>query len=345
MLTHSRIVRTFVTALYAVPMCIGARVLHAQQVHTLRANSTTIAWGYFDPEARPVLTVASGDSVRVETVLAAADFLRRLGLEERWLTDAMKELDHVKDRGPGGHWLVGPIYVRDAEPGDVLEIRIKDIRVTESFAVNGFGPGGGTLPTEFPFQRSRVVPLDLDANVAAFAPGILIPLRPFFGNLGVAPPRLAGRISSNPPGWHGGNLDNKELVSGTTLYLPVHVRGALFSVGDGHAGQGDGEVDGSALETSLAGTFELIVRKGLRWAWPRAETPTHFITMGFDTDLDEAARLATKEMIAFLGERYHLEATDAYMLSSVAVDLRVTQLVDGVKGIHAMLPKTIFRSR
>src|SRR5262249_40126458 len=211
-----------------------------------------------------------------------------------------------------------------------------------SFAVNGFGPGGGTLPSDFPFQRSKVIPLDLQANVARFAPGIAVPLRPFFGNMGVAPAKLVGRISSSPPGVHAGNLDNKDLVAGSTLFIPVQVAGALFSVGDGHAGQGHGEVDGSALETALAGTFQLIVRDDLHWKWPRAETPTHLMTMGLDADLDEAARLATRDMVAFIVERYHLSEADAYILASVAADLHVTQLVDGVKGIHAMLPKAIF---
>ena len=339
------IARTVTAGACGVVVMLASCAIFAQPtIHTLRASPATVKWGFFDPTSPPVLTMASGESVRVETVMAAAEFLRRLGVEERWLTPAMTALDEVKDRGPGGHWLVGPIYVRDAEPGDVLEVRIKDLRVTDSFAVNGFAPGFGTLPSDFPLQRAKVIPLDLEANVARFAPGIDVPLRPFFGNLGVAPPPLVGRISSGPPGWHGGNLDNKELVSGTTLYLPVHVPGALFSVGDGHAAQGDGEVDGSALETSLAGTLELIVRKDLHWRWPRAETPTHFITMGFDPDLDEAARLATRDMVAFITEHYPTDDVDAYVLTSIAVDLRVTQLVDGVKGIHAMLPKSIFRA-
>jgi acetamidase/formamidase len=190
-----------------------------------------------------------------------------------------------------------------------------------------------------------VVPLDLDAAVARFAPGISIPLRPFFGNIGVAPPGLIGRLSSNAPGWHGGNFDNKELVAGTTLYLPVHVPGALLAVGDGHAAQGDGEVDGSALETSVAGTLQLIVRKDLHWTWPRAETAAHLMTMGLDPDLDEAARLATKEMVAWISERCGLPAADAYVLASVAMDLRVTQLVDGTKGIHALFPKALVPPR
>lgn len=314
------------------------------KIHRLTASPTTIAWGFFDATAKPVLSMASGDSVEIETVLAAAEFLRRLGVDEKWITPEMRALDSVTDRGAGGHWLVGPVFVQSAEPGDVLEVRIKEIRLREPVAVNAFFPGGGTLPSDFPYARVSVIPLDLQAHVARFGSGVTIPLRPFFGNLGVAPPPISGRISSNPPGFHAGNLDNKELVAGTTLYIPVHVPGALFSAGDGHAGQGDGEVDGSALETALTGVFQLVVRKDLRWKWPRAETPTHLIAMGFSGDLDEAARHATRELIEFVRERYHLSAEDAYMLASAAADLRVTQLVDGVKGIHAMLPKGLFRT-
>jgi acetamidase/formamidase len=161
--------------------------------------------------------------------------------------------------------------------------------------------------------------------------------------MGVAPIPAQGKISSGPPGIHGGNLDLKELVAGTTLYLPVHVKGALFSAADGHAVQGDGEINLSALETSLVGTFQFAVLKGKRIRWPRAETPTHYITMGLNEDLDEAARIAVREMIAYLGEEKGIDPTEAYRLASLAVDLRVTQLVDGVKGIHAMLPKAIFK--
>jgi acetamidase/formamidase len=176
-----------------------------------------------------------------------------------------------------------------------------------------------------------------------FAPGITLPLAPFFGSIGVAPPALAGRISSRSPGWHGGNLDNKDLVAGSILYLPVHVAGALLSIGDGHARQGDGEVTGTALETSLRGTFELHLRKGQRLRWPRAETPTHYIAMGLHEDLDEATRLAVREMVDFLVVARKMSREDAYMLCSLAADLHVTQAVDATKGIHASLAKSFFK--
>jgi acetamidase/formamidase len=315
------------------------------KVHKLKATPSTVAWGYYDAAAKPVLTVASGDIVEVETVLAAAELLRRYGIEEKWITDEMREMDQVKDRGVGGHLLVGPVYVEGAEPGDVLEVKLTDIRPREPFGVNLFRPNGGTIPGSFPYGRFKTVPVDMKANVAHFAPTIVIPLKPFFGSLGVAPPAMVGRISSGPPGVHTGNLDNKDLVAGSTLYIPVHVRGALLFIGDGHLAQGDGEVDGTALEAALAATMQLTVRKDLEFSVPRAETPTHFITMGLNEDLDEAARIATREMVAYLSEAYKLTPDDAYMLSSMVVDLHVTQTVDGVKGIHAMVPKSVFRSR
>jgi hypothetical protein len=188
----------------------------------------------------------------------------------------------------------------------------------------------------------RIIPLDERRMIARFTENIEIPLRPFFGSLGVAPPEPSGRIASGPPWVHAGNLDNKELVAGTTLFIPIHVKGALFLAGDGHAGQGNGEVDITALETSLIGTFQLIVRKDMKLRWPRAETTTHYITMGIHEDLNEATKMALRETIDFLVHDKHLSRDDAYMLSSVAVDLSITQLVDGNKGVHAMIPKNIF---
>ena len=161
--------------------------------------------------------------------------------------------------------------------------------------------------------------------------------------MGVAPPPASGRVNSAPPGIHAGNLDNKELVAGTTLYIPVHVKGALFEVGDGHAAQGNGEVDITALETSLVGTFQFFVRKDFKLKAPRAETPTHFIAMGLNPDLTEALRMAVRETIDFFVAEKHLSREDAYMLASVGVDFNVTQAVDGTKGIHAMIPKSIFK--
>ena len=179
--------------------------------------------------------------------------------------------------------------------------------------------------------------------IGVFKPGIEIPLKPFFGSMGVAPPPAAGRVSSNPPGIHAGNLDNKELVAGTTLWIPVHVPGALFEIGDGHAAQGDGEVDQTAIETSLRGRVQLTVRKGMTLKWPRAETPTHFISMGTDVDLTAATKIAIQEMIDFLVEVKHLDKHTAYQLTSLAGDVAITQLVDGTMGVHVKMPKAIFK--
>jgi len=235
--------------------------------------------------------------------------------------------------------------VEGAEPGDTLEVHIESIRLGLPYAINLFLPGLGVLPEDFPYSHRKLVPLNKKRMVALFAPGVEIPIRPFFGSMGVAPPRDLGRINSTPPWIHAGNLDNKELVAKSTLYIPVHVRGALFSVGDAHAGQGNGEVSLSALETVLSGTFRFTVRKGPRLLWPRAETPTHFMTMSFDENLDVAIRTALRGMIDLLVERYKLTREDAYLLASDAVDFSITQLVDGKRGVHAMIPKSVFTGR
>jgi acetamidase/formamidase len=193
---------------------------------------------------------------------------------------------------------------------------------------------------EFPYSRQRLIPLDREKMIGHFAPGIDIPLHPFFGSMGLSPAN--GKVDSAPPFSHAGNMDNKELVAGTTLYIPVAAKGALFVAGDGHAGQGNGEVDITAMETFLTGTFKFVVHKHQALSWPRAETPTHYITMGFSPDLKEATEHALRDMIDFLVEEKHMTRDDAYMLSSVAVDLDITQLVDGNVGVHAMCPKSIF---
>src|SRR6185503_10128872 len=228
--------------------------------------------------------------------------------------------------------------------GDVLEVRIRKIQLATPYATNGFSPQRGVLPPQdFARGRTKLIPLDMQRKVAKFADKIEIPLRPFFGSMGVAPAEAKGRINSGPPGDHAGNLDNKDLVEGTTLYIPVWVKGALFETGDGHAGQGNGEVDITAMETSLVGTFQFIVRKDMKLKAPRGETPTHWIAMGLDPDLDEALKMAVREAIDFLVTEKHLSREDAYMLSSVGVDFNVTQAVDGTKGVHGMIPKSIFK--
>ena len=322
----------------------GVLVLGAQQAHNLPLAPHHVHWGYYDAAVKPVLTIASGDRVRVETMVArGVERLRLAGVPDGEIPDALEAVEAgVKVRGPGAHPLTGPIFVNGAEPGDSLEVRIGSIDYLHPYGVIGFLPGGGTLPAEFPYAYLKLVRFDPGGRTATFAPGVKVPLRPFFGSIGVAPPALSGRVSSGPPGFHVGNLDIKEVGAGSTVYLPVHVSGALLSIGDGHAAQGDGEVSGTAIETSLATTLQIVVhkRKALRYA--RIETATHVITVGLDVDLDEAARIATREMIEYLVAEKGLSRDDAYVLCSAAVDLRVSQTVDGTKGVHAMLAKALF---
>jgi acetamidase/formamidase len=272
------------------------------------------------------------------------DRLAAAGVKDEEIEAELKAITaEVKDKGPGGHILTGPIFVEGAEPGDTLEVRILNIKYSIPYAYNSFRPTSGVLTAEdFPKGATKIIPLDIKRGVAKFSERIEIPWA-LFGSMGVAPPEAAGRVSSAPPGTHAGNLDNKDLVAGTTLFIPVHIAGALFEVGDGHAGQGNGEVDITALETSLVGTFEFRVRKDLHLKAPRGETPTHFISMGLNPDLTEALKMAVREAIDFLVTEKHLSREDAYMLCSVGVDFNVTQAVDGTKGVHAMIPKSIFR--
>ncbi|MFL6389845.1 MAG: acetamidase/formamidase family protein [Terriglobales bacterium] len=323
---------------------IGSSQPASPQHFKLPATPKTVAWGYYDAAAPPVLRIHSGDTVEFDTLITNSPTgLEKAGVPpdqvEQSLRDIYKE---VTNKGPGGHILNGPVYVEEAEPGDTLEVRIKKIDLAIPYAYNAFGPTRGFLPEDFPYRKMKIIPLDKDRMVAGFAPGIEIPLHPFFGSMGVAPPEGFGRIDSAPPSLHGGNMDNKELVVGTTLFLPVHARGALFEIGDGHAGQGNGEVDITALETSLVGTLEFIVHKGTGQKYPRAETPTHYISMGFHPELHEATRIAVREMIDFLVSAKHMTRDDAYMLTSVAGDVDITELVDGNKGVHVMMPKAIF---
>jgi len=326
---------------------IATAIVRAQppRVHELPLRPESVHWGYYDPKLAPALRVASGDRVRVETMVAGG--LQRLhlaGVADSEIPESLKAVEQrVAERGPGAHPMSGPIFVVGAEPGDTLEIHIVSIDFLHNFGVNAFSPGGGVLPDEFPYAGLKVLRWQEGAKTLQFAPGITLPLAPFFGSIGVAPPPLVGRISSRPPGYYGGNLDNKDLVAGSTLYLPVQVPGALLSIGDGHAMQGDGEVTGTAVETSLRGTFELRVIKGQRLKWPRAETPTHYIAMGLNEDLDEAMRLAVREMVDFLVAQKKLSRDDAYMLCSVAADFHVTQAVDATKGVHATLAKALFK--
>lgn len=317
--------------------------------HRLDPTPTTVAWGFYQAGTRPALTIKSGDTVTIHTLLTSSpDRLESAGLAATDVEPALRAVYAgvpASQRGPGGHILTGPIAITGAEPGDTLEVRIVKIDLAIPYAYNAFRFGAGFLTDDFPYSKLKIVPLDARTMLGRFGPGVEVPLAPFFGSMGVAPPPAFGRIDSAPPTIAGGNMDNKHLVAGTTLYLPVHATGALFQVGDGHAAQGNGEVDITALETSLAGTFQFILHKkgsGQSATYPRAETPTHFIAMGFDDDLSNATRKALRNAIDFLVAEKNMTRDDAYMLLSAAGDLEITQLVDRNKGVHMMIPKRLF---
>jgi acetamidase/formamidase len=334
-------------ALAALGGALLPGVARAQRVHRLPATPATIAYGYYWSEATPALRIASGDIVEVETMLTNSPAgLERMGVAPADVPQALRDIvTQVTGaaRGPGGHILTGPIHVEGAEPGDVLEVKILSIGLPLAYGYNGCA---GFL-REFCGQggASRLITLDRQRMTAEVAPGITVPLRPFWGSVGVAPAPALGRVSSNPPAQHAGNMDNKELVAGTTLYVPVFVKGALLELGDGHAAQGDGEVDQTAIETNLTGRIQVTVRKDLTLDWPRIETPTHWIVMGADTSLVTATQIAVRQMVAFLQQRKGLTPTVAYQAASMAADLRITQLVDGNVGVHFMIAKSVLGER
>jgi len=318
----------------------------APKTHRLEITPGTVAYGYYWSEAQPALRIASGDIVDVDTLLTnTPQGLQRAGVAEEKIQASLRAVvEEVtgERRGPGGHILTGPIFVEGAQPGDVLEVNVLSIDLALDYGYNGCN---GFLPDNCDKALpAKIIALDRKKMTAEFLPGIVIPLRPFFGSMGVAPAADAGRVSSNPPGRHAGNLDNRELVAGSTLYIPVFVPGALFEVGDGHAAQGDGEVDQTAIETSLRGRLRLTVRKDMMLAWPRAETPTDYISMATDPDLTIATRGAIQEMIDFLVAEKHLTQHQAYQLVSIAGNVAVTQLVDKPNhGVHVRLPKSVFK--
>ena len=265
--------------------------------------------------------------------------LERLGVKPEDIPQNLRDIvreDTGSLKGPGGHILTGPIYIEGADSGDVLEVRIQSITLPIAYGYNGCS---GFMRELCGTRDATLVQMDRAKMTAEVVPGIVVPLRPFWGSMGVAPAASLGRVSSNPPSRHAGNLDNHELVAGTILYIPVFVKGALLEVGDGHAAQGDGEVDQTAIETNLRGRIQLVVRKDMKLDWPRGETPTHWITMGTDTSLVVATKTAITEMVKFLQETKGITQKQAYQAASMAADLRITQLVDGNVGVHMMIAK------
>jgi acetamidase/formamidase len=309
--------------------------------HHLAATPATVSWGIFDAELPAVLTVESGDTVIVETVSGSADDMPESGFT---IPPALTAIHQANLPQLGPHILTGPIAIAGAQPGDMLEVRIDAIVPGADWGWCGVFPTLGTLPREFVTWDMSHIPVDIAAGTAQLPWGPKLPLSPFFGVMGVAPAPEMQRLSSVEPREHAGNLDNKELVAGSTLFLPVFVPGANFMVGDGHGMQGDGEVCVTALEMCLNGTFTFILHPatdpGVKtFAYPRAETPTHFISMGMHESLDEATRIALREMIAFICARTDFTAVEAYKTCSLAVDFHVTQTVNGQKGVHGMLRK------
>ncbi len=335
----------------AFAICVSALVLgaaaeaqSAEAIHELTASPTTVHRGFFDASLKPVLTIDSGDIVRLWTATGNPRYFESLGVpKEKIPAELYAAFEGAPGEGRDDHTLDGPIAVRGAEPGDTLEIRIRSVDLWLPIAAMSFRANRGSLPEDFPYSRDRVFFLDPAKKSIEFAPGVVVPAKPFWGVIGVAPPRSMGRVPSGPPNVFGGNMDNHDLQPGTSLFLPVHVPGALLSIGDGHAAQGGGEVGLSAVETSLKGEIQVVLHKGMRITWPRAETPTHYMAIGLHEDLNQAAKIATREMLAFIVETKGLPRDDAYMLLSAAMDLHVTQIVDGTKGVHALLPKAIFQ--
>ncbi|MDR3511811.1 MAG: acetamidase/formamidase family protein [Caulobacteraceae bacterium] len=311
--------------------------------HFVPATPQTVRFGMFDAAFEPVLTVRSGDTVTLECMSGGVEVMPEPGSGFD-IPEALQAIHAARLERIGPHILTGPVAVEGAEPGDMLEVRIERIEPTANWGYCAIRPLAGTLPQDFPVRYLSHIPVDRQRGTCKPAWGPELKLSPFFGTIGVAPPAVYGRISSREPREHGGNIDNRELVAGSTLFLPVWVAGANFSAGDGHGLQGDGEVCVNALEMCLTGDFTLIVHKGggldapaLRW--PRAETASHYVTMGLNADLDLALEQALREMIAFIVSRSDLTREQAYQFCSLAVDFRITQSVNGEKGVHGLLPR------
>jgi acetamidase/formamidase len=320
---------------------------------TLRSTPETVLWGYIAANLTPALTVKSGAVVEIEalshqgltTQYDPEKFFAGYGISAgEVLPDAKAVFSSVKrPKGASVHILTGPIYIEGAEPGDTLEVRVLDVRFRVPYGVNNTGPGKGVLPKLLKEQSAKLIRLDLERRVALFSNDIEIPLNPFMGIMAVSPPTSLGMVSSTPPGAWGGNMDLKFLAVGSSLYLPVFNKGAQFFTGDGHAVQGDGEVDGGAIEISLAPKLQFVLHKGKSIKLPRVETATDYLLTGLSVDLNEAARMALQEAVDFLQDEKGMTAADAYALSSLAVDLGIGEAVDIVSLVYAKIPKKIFR--
>ena len=335
-------------------------------LHFLPASPKTVHWGYFYAALAPALTVKSGDLIRAEAVTHHAGDDPDLMFDEA-ITKIFTEIP-PEDRNPGVHIMTGPIYVEEARPGDILEVRYLSMTPRCRFGSN-LAANWGYLYKEFGEQeRVTIYGIDARGNTAqalyaydfpgkylvpgtitrcpecdrqpALA-GVRIPVRPHLGTAGVAPD-AKGRVSTIPPGKHGGNIDNWRIGAGATMYYTVQVDGALFSIGDPHISQGDGELSGTAIESSLDVLFQVVLRRDFTFPSPLLETPDCWIVHGFNEDLNVAMRDASLDMLTLLHDHQGLSKNDAYSLMSVAADFAVTQVVDGRQGIHVRIPRGIF---
>jgi acetamidase/formamidase len=303
----------------------------------LTSTPQSVHWGYFDAKLAPALTIDNGGEVTIATVSGGPEAMPPPPLVVPPELPAIHR--EVTRKIVPGHICTGPVAIRGAKAGQVLQVDILAIEPAFDWGYNLVRPLAGALPQDFSETRLIHISLDRERKCWRLPWGQEVPLRPFFGVMGTAPPGNWGVISTLPPRQNGGNLDNKELVAGTTLYLPIFTDGALFSCGDGHGVQGDGEVCITAVETGLIGTFRLTARDDMKLEWPMAETPTHMITMAFDPDLDDCVVIALRQMLDLICARAGIDRYQAYTLASLAADLRVTQVVNGNKGIHVMLEK------
>lgn len=311
--------------------------------HRLEAGPDTVHWGYFESSLPPQLIIDSGDTVTLSTVSGAEDLMPPREIADKppfIVPKALRDIHtSAKRRMVPGHMCTGPIAVRGAKPGHVLQVDIEKVELNYDWGYNNIYPLRGGLPDDFDEPRLIHIPLDRQRMVGRLPWGMEVPLRPFFGLLATAPPKAWGTLSTIPPRRNGGNIDNKELVAGSRIYLPVFVDDALLSIGDGHGAQGDGEICLSAIETGLIGTFKVTLRQDMKLMWPMAETPTHVITMGFDPDLDDCVEIALRQMLEVICARTGIDRHSAHTLMSLAADLRITQIVNGNKGVHLMLEK------
>ncbi|MEZ0609855.1 acetamidase/formamidase family protein [Fibrella sp. WM1] len=323
--------------------------------HVVRSLPENMVWGYFGTNVPAVYTVNDGDVVEIQTVNPSGvsrtnpeEFYTKNNLPiDAHAQEVIAIMKNVKPEPSGirGHMLTGPIAIDGAQPGDTLEIRILDLTFPAGFGVNSVWPGGGGIPDAVTSRETFVYRYDTKRKVALLKEGVEIPLKPFMGVMALSPPAETGRVSSIPPAFFGGNLDIKHLTKGTTLYLPVSVAGGMFTTGDGHGAQGNGEVSGVAIETALTLTAKFIVHKGKKLTMPRAETPTHFIAVGLDKDLNKAMKNALTEAVTFMKDELGFTFNEALSIASTGVDFEVSQVVDQTLGVHAMIPKAIFTKR